>query len=329
MDQAVVLHPDVDEGPEARDVRHQARAQHARLQLLERPDVVPERERYEAWTDVPAGLLQGDHHVGTRERAELGVELVGFAHERRPGPHQIAEGLSVARRQRLERGVAFRVNGAVVERVRAAPDAQKARRLLVALRRDLRDVEEREARGEASVRPAVLDDRSRERRIEPGYPREQRARGRVQVDAHARDGVLDHLLDGALQQRVRDLVVVLAGAERLGLELDELGERVLQPAPDRDRRAQRRLGLGQLGARGLAGGPAAHARLADQHDRRSNVGGPQRGARHELHVAAARAVADRDRLGAVLTREAGDELARGGALLVRGELDDAAGQQAA
>jgi len=45
------------------------------------------------------------------------------------------------------------------------------------------------------------------------------------------------------------VVLVLADADRLGLDLDQLGERILEPARDRDRTADRQIQLGKLLAR--------------------------------------------------------------------------------
>jgi hypothetical protein len=39
-------------------------------------------------------------------------------------------------------------------------------------------------------------------------------------------------------RRLREIVLILAHADRLGINLDQLGERVLKPPCDRDRSAQ-------------------------------------------------------------------------------------------
>ena len=60
-----------------------------------------------------------------------------------------------------------------------------------------------------------------------------------------------------------DVVLVEADTDVLGLDLDELGEGVLQPASDRDAAAQRGVGIGKLVPANLAGGVDAGAGLID------------------------------------------------------------------
>ena len=71
-----------------------------------------------------------------------------------------------------------------------------------------------------------------------GNSRQQRRRGRVDVDAHSVDTILDHLIERARKFVFAEIVLILAHADRLRINLDQLGERVLQPPGDRDRSAQ-------------------------------------------------------------------------------------------
>ena len=48
------------------------------------------------------------------------------------------------------------------------------------------------------------------------------------------------------QLRLADVVLILADADRLRLDAHELGERILQPARDRDRAAQRDVEIGKF-----------------------------------------------------------------------------------
>ena len=50
--------------------------------------------------------------------------------------------------------------------------------------------------------------------------------------------VLDHRVQGAFQLAAGDVVLVLADADGLRVDLDELGQRVLQPPRDGYRAAQ-------------------------------------------------------------------------------------------
>jgi hypothetical protein len=68
---------------------------------------------------------------------------------------------------------------------------------------------------------------------------QQRHRGGVEIDADGVDAVLDHGVQAARQAGLIDVVLILADADGLGLDLDQLRQRVLQPAGDGHGAAQR------------------------------------------------------------------------------------------
>jgi hypothetical protein len=71
-------------------------------------------------------------------------------------------------------------------------------------------------------------------------------------------------------------VLVEADADILGLNLHQLGQRILKPAADRDTAAQGRVGIGKLIAADLARGVDAGASLVDDDVdelRQHSVGG--------------------------------------------------------
>ena len=57
------------------------------------------------------------------------------------------------------------------------------------------------------------------------------------VDADRVDAILDHSIERARQLGLAEIVLILAHADRLRINLDKLGERVLKPPGDRDRSA--------------------------------------------------------------------------------------------
>ena len=57
-------------------------------------------------------------------------------------------------------------------------------------------------------------------------------------DSNGVDAILDHRMEGARKFVFAQIVLILADADRLGINLDQLGERVLEPSCDRDRSAQ-------------------------------------------------------------------------------------------
>ena len=174
--------------------------------------------------------------------------------------------------------VGLRVHAGDVERVVAAADAQEARALLERLRAEARHVGERGARAERAVGVPVRDDLRGERLGDARHPPQQRRRRRVDVDADGVDAVLHHRVERAGQRRLRQVVLVLPDADRLGVDLDELRERILQATGDGDRAAQRHVEAGQL-RRGVRG-RRVDRRACLAHDDRHE---PERGvARGEL-----------------------------------------------
>jgi hypothetical protein len=119
-----------------------------------------------------------------------------------------------------------------LERLGSAADAQEAGALLEGPRPEARNGEQVLAAAERPVGVGVDVDRLGDRRPEARDMGEQRRRGHVEVDADRVHRVFDDGLKGAAEAGLVDVVLVLADADRLGLDLDELGERVLQAARD-------------------------------------------------------------------------------------------------
>ena len=171
----------------------------------------------------------------------------------------------------LDELVALGVHRARVERVLGAADPQEARGLLERLGPEAGDVQELRRARERAVRVAVHDDLLRERLADAGDVAEQlRARG-VELDADVVDAALDDIAELLAEQRLVDVVLVLADADRLRLDLHELGERILQAPRDRDRAAHREVELGELLAREVARRVHARAGLVDLHDERRDT----------------------------------------------------------
>ena len=83
--------------------------------------------------------------------------------------------------------------------------------------------------------------------------RQQRRGGGVDVDADGVHAVFHDRIERARQFELRQIVLVLADADRLRIDLHELGERILQPPRDRDRAAQRHVEVRQFLARIFGG----------------------------------------------------------------------------
>ena len=147
------------------------------------------------------------------------------------------------------------------------------------------------------------------------HARQQRRRRGVEVDADRVHAVLDDGVQRLRQLALVDVVLVLAHADALGVDLHQLGQRILQAARDGDGAAQADVEVGQLLAGELGGRVDRGARLADDDLVDHDVG------RELLHaldqvggelvgLAAGGAVADGDQVDAVLRHEAAQRVQR-------------------
>ncbi len=96
------------------------------------------------------------------------------------------------------------------------------------------------------MRVAVADDVLGQRRRESRHTRQQGRRGHVHVDAHRVHAVLDHGIERARQPRLVHIVLVLAHADRLRIDLHQFRQWILQAARDRHRATQADVQVRQL-----------------------------------------------------------------------------------
>ena len=150
-------------------------------------------------------------------------------------------------------GVALRVDGGGVERLVAVADAQEAGGLLEGLGAEAGHLLERGAVGEGAVLVAVRHDLLGQLGADAGDIGEQGGRGGVDVHADLVDDAFDHAVEAAGQLLLVDVVLVQADADRLGVDLDQLGQRVLDAAGDGDGAAHADVEVGHLGAGQRAG----------------------------------------------------------------------------
>ena len=134
-----------------------------------------------------------------------------------------------------------------VERIVAVVDAQEARGLLEGLVAEARHLAQFFAIRERAVGIAVLDDVFRQHRVQPRHAREQRRRSRIDVHAHRVDAVFDRGVERARERALVHVVLILADADRLGIDLHQLGQRILQAPGDGHGAAQAHVQLGKFG----------------------------------------------------------------------------------
>ena len=309
MHQPILVHADVNESAEGRDIGDGAFERHAGLQVLDGFDTLGEGCRLEARARVAARLLEFGQNVLHRRKAERGAyEYLRLeAAELRRIAHEAADVAAAGFHDLARHAIGFRVNGRCIERFRAITDAQEARRLLERLGAETRDLEQVLPGGEGAIGMAVVDDRLRKPGAQPRHIGQQRGGCGVEIDTHRVHRVFHHGLERAAELELVDVMLILTNANRLRLDLDEFRQRVLQAARDRDSAAQRHVKrrefLGcQLGGR-IDGGTRFRnddlgGRFHALRQQRQRVG-------HEaLGLAARRAVADRNQLDAMLSDEA-------------------------
>ena len=165
----------------------------------------------------------------------------------------------------LDHGVGLGVNGGHVEGVIAVADAQEAGGLLEGLGADAGHLLQLHAGAETAVLIAELDDIEGGALGDAGDVAQQGPGSGVEIHADPIDAALDHRFQRFLQLPLIDVVLILAHADGLGIDLDELGQRVLQAARDGDGSAHGQIEIGELLAGDLRGGIDAGARLAHGH----------------------------------------------------------------
>ncbi len=212
--------------------------------------------------------------------------------------HQRAHVAAAGRDDLLGDAIGFRMHGGGVERLAAVADAQEAGALLERARAEPADLQQILAAVECAVGVAMRDDRLRERRAEAGHARQQRRGRRIEIDADGVDGVLDHRLQRAAEPVLVDVVLILPDADRLRLDLDEFGQRVLQPARNRHRAAQRdvepwKLRRGERGGRINRGAGFADDRLDRLRSRQRSAAAPRPCARSRGSPCRCRSRSDR------------------------------------
>ena len=145
--------------------------------------------------------------------------------------------------------VGLGVHGGGVERIVAAADAQEPGALLEGLRPEPRHPLSCWRVRNGAVGVAVGDDRGGQRGVMP----ETRASSGCEAVFRSTPTAFTQSSTTASSERAScasaHVVLVLPDADGLRVDLDQFGQRILQPPGDRDRAAQRDVQVGQLRAR--------------------------------------------------------------------------------
>ena len=218
------------------------------------------------------------------------------------------------------------MDGGVVEDVFALGDTQETGALLEGLRSQFRHLLQLFTVAEGAVFFPEGDDVFGRGRRETGDTAQQGRRGGVDIHADGIDAVLHHRVQRGFQLLFGHVMLVLADADGLRLNLDQLRQGILKTAGDGDRRTQVHIELWKLlGAEGTCGVHRG-ACLGDDHIaeiRPALVLLPDELDGHLLGLAAGRSVADGDVFHTVPANQGG-ELLNGLVLLALavGGIDD-------
>ena len=314
--EAVLVHAHIDEGAKVDDVAYRALELHAGLQVVNRKCRAAKDHLGRVVARVAAGFLELVDDVDERQGAAVQVACqrrdaaqaaldIGYA-----ATAEFAGGNAGALQDGRGHLVAFGVDARRVERVLATADAQEARGVEICLGPQLGDLLELAAIGKGAVFLAESHDILGHARRDARYVSQQaRARG-VYIDAHTVDDVLHHVAQRARELGLVKVVLVLAHADGLGRNLDELCQRVLQATTQAHGAAHGDVQVGVFLTGELGGGVHRRAGFVDDGVAKAGrlLGDELRD--DFLGLAAGGAVADDDGVDAVLLDEAG-ELALG------------------
>ena len=227
------MHAHVDEGAKVHDVAHRALELHAGLQIVDGKRRAAKDHLGRVVARVATGLLELVDNVDERQGAAVQVagQCRDAAQTALDVGHAAAAELAGPNAGALQDGcghlVALGVDACRVEWVLAAADAQKARGVEICLGSQLGDLLKLAAIGKGTVFLAVGHDVFGHARRDARYVSQQACARGIHVDAHAVDDVLHHMAQGARKLGLVKVVLVLANADGLGRDLDELCQRVL------------------------------------------------------------------------------------------------------
>ena len=149
----------------------------------------------------------------------------------------------------------------------------------------------------------VTDNPFRQIFTNPRNKPEQRPTGGIEINTDIVDARFDHLIEGFFQRALADIVLVLADTDTLGIDLDQLGQGILQAPSDRDGSTHGQIELWEFLAGDVGGRVHAGTGFTDHHHRQLFTGLFQRRADKLFHFAPGGAVANSNHLDTVLNNQ--------------------------
>ena len=248
MHQAVLVHTYVDEGAKGGDVADRAFEHHAFFQVLDVFHAVIETRHLEVRARVAARLFQLGQDVLDRDDAKflVGKQLGAQRFQHVGAAHEFGHRLAGVQHDLLDHRVGFGVNAGAVQRVAAGVQTQKPGALLESFGAQAGHLEQVSTAAEGAVGFPPAHHRLGHRLAQARHTGQQRHAGGVEVHAHAVDAILDHGVQAARQLALVHIVLVLAHADGLGVDLHQLGQRVLQAPRNAGRATQADVHVGHF-----------------------------------------------------------------------------------
>src|SRR5579871_1640399 len=344
MHQAILLDADIDERAEVYHVAHGSLQDHAGREVFYLQHVVAQDGRGQRVTRVEAGFFQVVENVVERGQADadllrdidpgrllaitIGRAMAVGATEAALQLDELAElrhalgwfrlltagvvGGGQHGEQGTRSGIAFGVDEGIVERLAAVGDLEKACRLHEGGRAKPWNLLQLLTRVEAAMLLAVLDDSSRHARVNARHMLEQRGGSGIDLDPREVDAGDHHAVEHVGQRLLIDIMLVEADADGFRVDLDQLGQRVLQAARNGDRAALGRIKRRKFLTRRFRGRIDRRARLVDNHIADLHLPAllaalllklPDKRGDELLGLARSRAVADGDHINGVLCQQ--------------------------
>ena len=228
---------------------------------------VVEARHLEIRARIAAGFFELPQNIPDGDDAKFLIgEQFGFQDFEYVGAaHQFCHGFGNVRHDFLHHRVGLGVNAGHVQRVVTAANAQKAGALLEGLGTQARHLHQLLAVVEGAMGLAPAHHRLGHAARQTRHARQQRHTGGVQVNPHRVHTILHHGLQRFGQLALIDVVLVLAHANRFGIDLHQLGQRVLQPPGNAGGSAQTHVHIGHFLRGKFAGGIDRSPGLADHH----------------------------------------------------------------
>ena len=304
--ESILVHADIDEGSEGGDVGDDAGEAHAGFEILDLMNSFGEGEDLELLAGIAsrAGQLREDVLKG--RETDVARDITGGINPRPDGciPEQGSNIGSQVLGHGIDDGIAFWMDRGRIQRVGGVADAEKSGALFEGFRAEARDLQKLASGLEGAVGIAVGDDVGGEGGAETRHIGEKLAAGGVEFDPDTVDAGDDDVVEAALELALIHVVLVLADADGLGIELYQFREGIHQAASDADGSADGDVMVRELLAGDVGGGVDGRPGFVDEDD---GDGCREAEGAHELFgFAAGGAVADGDGLDLEAAHEFGE-----------------------